>query len=73
MQLLKSGYKVDFKENKVISKAGLLIVSKEHERIQELEQKIEKMKCCFNCENYADFIAGDCEDCINKNKWELEQ
>jgi hypothetical protein len=30
-------------------------------RITDLEQQIEKMKCCYNC-------FYDCEDCNSKNK-----
>ena len=44
------------------------------ERIEELEQQIEKMKCCQNC----DFIFrdGNCyydKECINKDHWKLRR
>lgn len=40
-------------------------------RIAELEQQIEKMKCCGNCENR--YGQEKCEDCHNYSKWNFKQ
>lgn len=45
--------------------------------IRELKEKIEKMKCCYNCANDTleppEVIGnGICEHCKNHDKWELE-
>ena len=49
-------------------------------RIAELEQQIEKMKCCDNCANedredfYDDTWHNDiCVNCKNNDKWELRK
>jgi hypothetical protein len=47
-------------------------------KIKELEQQIEKMKCCQNCKNlhslaYGEFscdLYGECKHC---SKWEIEE
>lgn len=44
-------------------------------KIKELEQQIEKMKCCHNCKNcaYAGFeIICRTYDCINQSRWEIK-
>lgn len=39
---------------------------------RELLKKIEKMKCCYNCESYIDDDAYDlCKICNEFSKWEL--
>lgn len=45
-------------------------------KIKELEQQIEKMKCCHNCKNcaYAGFeIICRTYDCIKQSKWEIKE
>ena len=49
-------------------------------RIAELEEQIEKMKCCDNCANedreefYDDTWHNDvCVNCKNHDKWELRK
>lgn len=53
------------------------------ERIEELEQQVEKMKCCENCKHRLnvsemevldfdkDELREPCNVCENYNKWEL--
>lgn len=53
------------------------------ERIEELEQQVEKMKCCNNCKHYLkalemevldldkDELREPCNVCEDYNKWEL--
>lgn len=58
------------KENKTLE--GCLLAEQEH--TQMLEQQIEKMKCCPNC----DFIFrdGNCyydKECKNKDHWKLRR
>lgn len=46
------------------------------DKITELEEQIEKMKCCHNCKNcaYAGFeIICRTYDCINQSKWEIKE
>jgi hypothetical protein len=37
------------------------------DRVRELEQQIEKMKCCGNCENECEDYCGN--SCCKKNKY----
>ena len=44
------------------------------EVIEERNEQIEKMKCCQNCHNSLYGQRGEngrCEDCGNKDQWEL--
>jgi predicted DNA-binding protein len=51
------------------------------EYIAELEAQIEKMKCCYNCENCEYYRLGSANihcklgvgECINYNKWEIKE
>lgn len=47
----------------------------EERRIKELEQQIEKMKCCANCK-FKDCDKSNryqtCWYCTNKDKWKLK-
>jgi hypothetical protein len=36
------------------------------DRVRELEQQIEKMKCCYNCSKWKD---GQCADVPNDNSY----
>ena len=42
--------------------------------IEQLEQQIEKMKCCENCVN-EDYDEDEepCRSCLNRSKWELAE
>lgn len=44
-------------------------------RIEELEQQVEQMKNCLNCENHLTF--GDdickCRECEDRSEWRLRQ
>lgn len=42
-------------------------------RIAELEQQIEKMKCCSNCVYLAGCDLSGYEECKNFDKWELRE
>lgn len=42
-------------------------------KIMELEQQIEKMKCCRNCRHPKTPIDNSCVDCENYSKWELRR
>ena len=49
----------------------------ENKYTSELEDKIEKMKCCGNCKN-SQFEIGSCCNrlgitCINKSEWESNE
>ena len=46
-----------------------------YKQIEKLEAKIEKMKCCQNCNRYKKpyEIIKDCEKCINSSLWELKE
>ena len=63
--------KVDDKtayENLLVKYAGL------ESKIAELEQQIEKMKCCPNCDFV--FRDGNCyydKECKNKDHWKLRR
>lgn len=39
--------------------------------IEQLEQQIEKMKCCFNCDR--PIKHHDCGDCHNGSNWKLAE
>jgi hypothetical protein len=43
--------------------------------IAELEQQIEKMKCCANCKHQCSFLFQDEIDCANNGlpKWEIKE
>ena len=47
-------------------------------RIAELEEQIEKMKCCENCKHpywNAETEAEEtvCDNCVNNSNWELAE
>lgn len=43
-------------------------------RIAELEQQIEIMKCCENCNNYCHQIDHRCNTkCKNLSEWEIKE
>lgn len=44
-------------------------------KITELEEQIEKMKCCGNCENKDDDSWHDspCDGCENYTHWKLRR
>jgi len=44
-------------------------------RIAELEQQIEKMKCCENCEVFYDdtWHTKACDNCKNLCNWQLKE
>ena len=53
------------------------VINNQDVKIADLEQQVEKMKCCYNCAN--DMLEppevignGICEHCKNHDKWELE-
>ena len=60
------------------------VINNQDVKIADLEQQIEKMKCCANCKhfNYKEVGTGN-KDCIlwqahkifckNKDKWELRR
>lgn len=41
-------------------------------RIEELEQQIEIMKCCGNCARLCECGIRGYEECENYDKWELK-
>ena len=44
---------------------------KQQTRITELEEQIEKMKCCGNCD-WSNYLPnGNCLDCDGKKNWKL--
>lgn len=53
------------------------------ERIEELEQQVEKMKCCDNCKHkmiirMADILEDEiekepCKSCNDLDKWEIKE
>ena len=52
----------------------MLEEEKKGKRIEELEQQIEKTKCCGNCNNTWNGMKLDiCADCKNFDKWELKK
>ena len=42
-------------------------------KIKELEQQIEKMKCCGNCANLCRCGIRGYEECKNYDKWEIKE
>lgn len=46
-------------------------------RIKQLEEQIEKMKCCENCKHWCEgsyiCLMGGSNTCNNNEKWELEE
>lgn len=53
-------------------KKGLELLNLKTMRIEQLETKIEKMKCCHNCRHCID--KSYCiKPCIKHNKWELAE
>ena len=53
------------------------VIANACKKISELEQQIEKMKCCGNCQTVRD-AEGNCYlekdgKCINLSKWELRK
>ena len=52
----------------------MLEEEKKGKQIEELEQQIEKMKCCANCNNTWNGMKLDiCADCKNFDKWEIKE
>ena len=56
------------------------VINNQDVKIADLEQQIEKMKCCDNCANedredfYDDTWHNDvCVNCKNHDKWELKK
>ena len=40
----------------------------------ELKTQIEKMKCCENCDNtWNGYHLNVCDDCENRDKWEIKE
>jgi hypothetical protein len=74
------------KDVSLLLHAGSFTMNKD-ERIIELEEQIERLKCCGNCKHYVFDNYGDCyceidyfagaephKKCLlNENKWELYQ
>lgn len=74
-------------ENKIFKKANEIIAKQRDDRdvdisilenrIEELEARIEKMKCCQNCDNW-NWKHNKCEkklkgDCFKASKWQLRR
>ena len=44
------------------------------DKVKELEAQIEKMKCCYNCNNYCHRIDHRCSTkCKNLSEWEIKE
>ena len=73
--LVKENAELKHNKKTVVHLADCL-EEKMKERIEELEQQIEKMKCCENCK-YRDCNKTSsyqtCWYCKNKDKWELKE
>jgi HEPN domain-containing protein len=72
---LKEFIEIEFLKNMSYEDINKLL-NKFNEENKQLEQQIEKMKCCENCEHeeIPDYY-NNCEykkECKNFNKWELE-
>ena len=64
-------------ENEQIKNSDTLckLIGEQKRKITELEQQVEKMKCCKNCENEDDDSWHDspCDGCENYIHWKLRR
>ena len=61
----------DFKYPDVLN--ALRICAEENaETIEQLQAKIEKMKCCQNC-YYRALFDKECNDCVKLKNWKLRE
>jgi len=83
--LLKVAYKTGATQETALLSQHILDLQKDKgnltDRVRELEQQIEKMKCWCNCKNYISCLEEYCRKnisfekgiCYNCKKWELRR
>ena len=49
------------------------VISNYEIKVADLEQQIEKMKCCRNCKHPSTPVDNTCVDCENYSKWKLRR
>ena len=55
-------------------KRGYEIKCEQYEsKIKELEERIEKMKRCFNCKYHDKFVESKYGECEDYAKWEIKE
>lgn len=81
--VLQQGFEIICKENAKLKGEVDEQLAETQKRIEELEQQVEKMKCCDNCKHYLkalemeildldkDELREPCNVCKDYNKWEL--